>query len=180
MRPFLKHSLLQLALLPALFIVTACITACGKKESAAGATVAQLDGSLTRAQIESGPLEPTCSLEGVFAIATQTRYVAEGAAYSVPKDLAYKLIGFGTRKAAGSTLGPFSLHLASVAAVYTVQGQTGLERPDVVAYFNSPGMLGASFQVDVDLKGVPSGDYAVYLKPSTGPTCPTHHTNRVS
>lgn len=103
----------------------------------------------------------TCSLEGGVALATQIQYAAEAAVYAVPRDLASKLIGFGTYKTAGRTLGPFSPYFASRSAVYSVSGQTGLERLDVAACLQAPGLLGAGFQVDVDLKGVPPGEYAV-------------------
>ena len=169
---------------------TACavfvLAGCGKKESpspsAAGAVQAPravLDATTSRQQIEAGALEAACSLEVVIELPSEKRYDASSAVYTIPRDLTVKLIGFGTNKTAGTELGSFVTLLASVSAVYGVAGQTQLERPDVAAFFKAPGMVKAGYQVDVDLKGVPPGDYAVYLKPTKGGTCPTHHTVRI-
>jgi hypothetical protein len=171
-------------------LVTLCaffvLAGCGKKEtpssSAAGsvqASRAVLDATTSRQQIEAGALEAACSLEVVIELPSEKRYDASSAVYTIPRDLSVKLIGFGTNKTAGTELGSFVTLLASASAVYGVAGQTQLERPDVAAFFKAPGMLKAGYQVDVDLKGVPPGDYAVYLKPTKGGTCPTHHTVRI-
>jgi hypothetical protein len=137
------------------------------------------DGGLSRQQLENGALEPTCSLENVVALGNDQRFTASQAVYAVPKGMAVKLIGFGTSKAKGTDLGAFTLLLASASAVFKVDGQAGLERPDVAAFFNAPGMGKAGFQIDVDLKDLPAGDYAVYLRTPAGVGCPTHHTIRI-
>lgn len=162
------------------------VSGCGKKEApapsaapAVQASRAVIDANLSRQQIEAGALEAACTLEVVIELPSEKRYDASSAVYTIARDLTVKLIGFGTNKAAGTELGPFSTLLASGSAVYTVAGQTQLERPDVAAFFKAPGMLKSGYQVDVDLKGVPPGDYAVYLKPAKGGICPTHHTVRI-
>ena len=68
---------------------------------------------------------------------------------------------------------------AVLAFVYRMSGQTNLERPDVVAFFKTPGMLKSGFQIDADLRDLPAGDYRIFLQGSGGVTCPTHHTLRI-
>jgi hypothetical protein len=156
---------------------------CGKKDSAGpaagqgssggpgpavvSAVKPVLETGTTRERVETGAMEPACCFEAASAV------------YTVPRDITVKLIGFGTNKSKGSDLGPFTALLASTAAVYKVAGQTQLDRPDVVSFFKAPGMLKSGFQIDVDLKDIPPGDYAVLLQPASGSSCPTHHTIRV-
>ena len=182
-----RTSLSERACLRLLVAGVALLAACGNKESDAPAAVsapravaAVLDASVSRQQLESGPLEPSCSVEGVLGIADQNRFAADASAtYAVPRGAAVKVIGFGTRYSTGKAMGSFTAYLAGTQAVYKVSGQTTLERLDVVKYFNAPNMLASGFQLDVDLKGVPPGDYAVMLRPDDGPVCPTHHTLRI-
>lgn len=168
---------------------------CGKKDSAGpaagqgssggpgpavvSAVKPVLETGTTRERVETGAMEPACSLEAIVQLPNEKRFEAASAVYTVPRDITVKLIGFGTNKSKGSDLGPFTALLASTAAVYKVAGQTQLERPDVVSFFKAPGMLKSGFQIDVDLKDIPPGDYAVLLQPASGSSCPTHHTIRV-
>ncbi len=166
----------------------ALLASCGNKEAAAPVAAsmpqvgkAVLDASVSRQQLESGALEPTCSLEGVVGLRDQSRFPADASAtYAVPRGSAVKMIGFGTIKSKGRVLGAFTAYLAGDQAVYKVSGQTTLERPDVVSYFNAPDMLSAGFHLDIDLTGIPPGDYAVMLRPGDGAVCPTHHTVRIT
>lgn len=164
------------------------LASCGNKEPTAPVmpsvqpfAKAELDSSVNRQQLELGPLEPTCSVEGVVGLTDQTRFPADASAtYAVPLGSAVKMIGFGANKSKGRSLGAFTAYLASTHAVYKVSGQTTLERPDVVSYFKAPDMLRSGFHIDVDLTGIPAGDYAVMLRPSDGAVCPTHYTLRIT
>lgn len=167
------------------------LAGCGKSETSAqsqgqaqvAAVTAQrpvIDNSVTRQQLEAGPLEPTCSLENVTDMATERAVPQSNAVYGIAKDKVVKLIGFATVKGKGEAMGAFNAYLASASVVYKLSGNTGLDRPDVVAFFgNAAGLLKSGFQIDADLRDIPSGEYAVYLQKIGGATCPTHHTIRI-
>lgn len=138
-----------------------------------------LEPSVTRQQIESGALEPACSVENIVDMSNERPFPISNAVYAVPRDKVVKLIGFGIGKSKGEPLGAFTAYLASAAAVYKIAGQTDLERPDVVAFFKAPGTLKSGFQVNADLREVPAGDYMIYLQGAGGQYCPTHHVLRV-
>lgn len=171
------------------------LTACGRPEPAAQASgaatapspsaapaapQAQPHTAVTRAQLENGPLEPACTLENVVDMSNERPFPGANAVYTLPRDKVVKMIGFATLKSKGEALGAFSAYLASTAGVYKLNGLTQLDRPDVVAFFNNAsGMLKSGYHLDADLRGVPAGDYAVYLQRAGAPACPTHHTLRI-
>jgi len=170
-------------------LLTMAISGCGKRDSSGAAASTPsalpsaprvaLEQGTTRQQIESGPLEPACSVENIVDMSNERPFPIANATYSVPRDKVVKLIGFGTVKSKGEPLGAFTAYLAGTAAVYKIAGKTDLERPDVVSFFKAPGTLKSGFQIDADLREVPTGDYMIYLQVAGGATCPTHHTLRI-
>lgn len=174
------------------FPLVAITAGCGKPEptpvgapgASSGITASaekpSVDLGLSRQLLEKGPLEPACTLENVVDMSNERPFPGAQAVYTLPRDKVVKMIGFATVKSKGEALGAFTAYLASSASVYKLNGVTLLDRPDVVAYFNNaPGMLKSGFHLDADLRGVPAGDYAVYLQRAGSPACPTHHTLRI-
>lgn len=174
-----------------LAVCALAVAGCGQREpSGAGASAPAAsavptaprptaDTATTLQQLEAGALEPTCSVENIVDLSTERPVPVSNAVYAGARDKVVKFIGFATIKSKGEPLGSFTALLASDRGVYRMSGQTNLERPDVVAFFKTPGMLKSGFQIDADLRDLPAGDYRIFLQGSGGVTCPTHHTLRI-
>ncbi len=124
----------------------------------------------------------TCSLENIVTIANNSTNFGTKNNYSVKKNIAYKLIGFATNSELSAV--PKSIRMMLVGAeTYSLNGTTGLERPDVATFFKSPSLTTAGYQIDADFNNVKPGEYVVFILETDAATpiaCPTHQTVTVN
>lgn len=124
----------------------------------------------------------TCSLENIVTIANNSTNFGTKNNYSVKKNIAYKLIGFATNTELSAV--PKSIRMMLVGSqTYSLNGTTGLDRPDVAAFFKSPSLTTAGYQIDAEFNNVKPGEYVIFilLTDAAAPiACPTHQTVTVN
>jgi hypothetical protein len=169
----------------------ALLVGCGKPDSQAPSSASP---SAVSAAVSGVPFEPradwslsaiqasalvgTCSVENVVALSDMTPQTAVDNTYTATSGSSVKLIGFAADTQKGQPLGRFSILLAG-AQVFAVNATTTFDRPDVAEYFKKPSLLQSGFQIDVQLQGIPPGDYSFFMSKPDGPVCPTHFKLRV-
>jgi hypothetical protein len=185
----------QMTLLPPpslpLFGLCALLVACGKPDSPAPISAApsaisgtgsaspfELSADRSLSAIQSSALVGTCSVENVVALSNMTLQTAVDNTYTATSGSSVKLIGFAADTQKGQPLGRFSILLAG-GQVFVVNASTTFDRPDVAEYFKKPSLLQSGFQIDVQLHGIPPGDYSFFMSKPDGPVCPTHFKLRV-
>ena len=119
-----------------------------------------------------------CSLEGVVAIADGNVIRATDSKFELRKDTEYRLSGFATNTEKAFSPKMFKLILEGQSK-YSIEGQTGNERPDVGAYFKDQNFVLSGYQLEANFGDVASGSYLaviVYVEGSEEISCPTFQT----
>lgn len=178
-----------LAALLAVGVALTALTGCGKKEAGSGTapvSAAPVPNAVTlepvpglqASAIETLPAIRVCSVENVAihpALAPQSPVEN---LYRAPLGATVKFIGFATDQAKGQPLSNFTLLLVG-EQVYGAAGQTGLDRPDVAAYFKKPTLAPSGYQLDGALSKLPAGRYTLWLRSAEGAICPTHQSLQI-